>query len=77
MNSQIKSLFLNHKEGILTEGELFAKLILISANPEEVKQNLNDAQKISFDEWLNEFNNGAEIYLGKLEIMKGNESCDI
>lgn len=72
MNSEIKSLLLNHKEGIITEGELFARLILISANPEEVKQNLNDAQKISFDEWLNEFNNGAEIYLGKLVIKKEN-----
>lgn len=72
MNSEIKCLLRDHEEGILTEGELFAKLILISANPEKVKQSLNDAQKISFDEWLNEFNNGAEIYLGKLVIKKEN-----
>ena len=64
-------LFQDYKEGIITEGELFARLILISANPEEVKQNLDDAQKVSFDEWLNDFNNGAEIYLGKLVIVKG------
>jgi len=77
MTSEIEFLLQDYKEGILTEGELFARLILISANPKEVKQNLDDAQKISFDEWLNDFNNGAEIYLGKLMIMKGNKSCDI
>ena len=72
MNSEIKCLLRDHEEGILTEGELFAKLILISANPEKVKQSLNDAQKISFDEWVDDYNNGAEIYLGKLAILKGN-----
>ena len=77
MTSDIGSLFQDYKEGILTEGELFARLILISANPEEVKQNLDDTQKVSFDGWLNDFNNGAEIYLGKLVIVKGNKSCDI
>lgn len=67
----MESLIQDHKEGLLTEGELFARLILISANPEEVKQNLDDVQRTSFDEWLNDFNNGAEIYLGKLVIVKG------
>lgn len=67
-----ESLLQDYKEGNITEGELFARLILISANPEEVKQNLDDAQKVSFDEWLNDFNNGAEIYLGKLAIKKEN-----
>lgn len=67
---EIGYLFQDHKEGNITEGELFARLILISANPEEVKRNLNDAQKVSFDEWLNDFNNGAEIYLGDLVIVK-------
>lgn len=69
----INSLIADYENGILTEGELFAKLILISANPEEVKQNLDDSQKISFDEWLNDFNNGAEIYLCDLVIVKGNK----
>ena len=66
-------LFQDYKEGNITQGELFARLILISANPEEVKQNLDDAKKVSFDEWLNDFNNGAEIYLGDLVIVKGNK----
>lgn len=70
MNSEIESLLQDHKEGILTQGELFGRLILISANPEEVKRFLNDSQKVSFDEWLNDFNNGAEIYIGKLAIKK-------
>ena len=73
MNSWIESLVQDYKEGNITQGELFARLILISANPEEVKQNLDDAQKVSFDEWLNDFNNGAEIYLGDLVIVKGNK----
>lgn len=68
----IESLFQDYKEGNITEGELFARLILISANPEEVKQNLNENQRVLFDEWLNDFNNGAEIYLGKLAIVKEN-----
>lgn len=38
MTSEIEFLLQDYKEGILTEGELFARLTLISANPEEVKQ---------------------------------------
>ena len=69
----IESLVQNYKDGFLTEGELFANLIVImnESNLEKIRQSLSKDQRVSFDEWVDDYNNGAEIYLGKLAILKG------